>query len=177
MPLNWHDSVFALIDLRSFTSVWFWIAVAVLWSNLVHVVIGVPHDMVVLARRQGGRAMDDLVALCGVQARRRVGLMRRGGVWLVLLSSAGLTALAVLGFRYRIEFAQALTLLLVPLALVVVLNQRLALRLDTAMPPPEQLTRALTLHRLKIQAIGLVAILVTSVWGMLSNLSLTVLGR
>lgn len=175
--MNWHDSVFALIDLRSFSNVWFWIMLALLWSNLVHAIIGVPHDMVLRARRRGGQALEDLVAQAEVQARRRVSLMGRGGVWLVALVSAGVSAVAVLGFVYRIEFAQAVTLLLVPLVLVLALNQRLAARIDRAMPAPDQLMRDLTWHRVIVQAIGLAAILVTSVWGMLSNLSLTVLGR
>lgn len=174
--MNGFDSIFSTIDLRSFSSIWFWIAVAVAWSNTAHFILGVPFDMVQRARRHGGTVMADLEALTMIQVRRRLQIVRSGGVWLVAFWSAVLTTLAMLGFAYGHELAQALTLLLLPLSLAAWLSVRLAARFDAAPPTGPALTRALTLHRLLIQAIGLLAILVTTMWGSWFNLTLRMFG-
>jgi hypothetical protein len=174
--LGLYDSVFTLIDLRSFSNLWFWIVLAVTWSVTSHYVIGVPFDMVLRARRKGGAAMADLETMVDLQLRRREGIFRSGGAILVGLWACLLTVVALLGFRYRIEFAQAVTLLVVPLTLVMGLSLRLTSRLRSERPRAEALTRRLTWHRLTIQVIGVLSILVTAVWGMWHNLSLNVLG-
>lgn len=175
--MNWYNSVFTLIDLRSFSNLWFWIVLAVMWSSISHYILGVPFDMVVRARRQGGTAMDDLEVLVAIQTRRRLHVMHASGVWMTVLWAALLSGLAVLGFGYGIEFAQALALLGFPAALVFALGFRLALRLEQDKPSGEGLTRQLTWHRFTVQAIGMVAILITALWGMWYNISLSVLGR
>ena len=172
-----YDSVFTLIDLRSFSNLWFWIVLAVMWSSVSHYILGVPFDMVVRARRQGGAAMADLEVLVGIQMRRRLQVMHASGVWMTVLWAAVLSGLAVLGFFHGIEFAQALALLGFPAALVFALGFRLALRLERDQPSGEGLTRLLTWHRFTVQAIGMVAILITALWGMWHNISLSVLGR
>jgi hypothetical protein len=174
--LGLYDSVFTLIDLRSFSNLWFWIVLAVTWSVASHYVLGVPFDMVLRARRQGGTAMADLEAMVELQLRRRAGILRSGGVWLVGLWTGLLTVVALLGFFYRIEFAQAVALLAVPLTLVMALSLRLSARLRAEQPRAEALTRRLTWHRLTIQVIGVLSILITALWGMWHNLALNVLG-
>lgn len=171
-----YDNVFTLIDLRSFSNLWFWIVLAVTWSVASHYVIGVPFDMVMRARRKGGAAMADLETMVDLQLRRRAGIFQSGGALLVGLWTCLLTAVAILGFWYRIEFAQAVTLLLVPLTLVMGLGLRLAAQLRSERPRAEALTRRLTWHRLLVQIIGVLSILVTALWGMWHNLSLNVLG-
>lgn len=175
--MNWYNSVFTLIDTRSFSNLWFWIVLAMMWSSISHYVLGVPFDMVVRARRQGGQAMSDLEALVAIQARRRLHVMQASGLWMTVLWAALLSAVAVLGFGYGMEFAQALTLLGFPAALVFALGFRLALQLEREEPQSEALTRVLTWHRFIVQAIGLAAILITALWGMWHNISLSVLGR
>nr|WP_245242926.1 component of SufBCD complex [Pararhodobacter sp. SW119] len=171
-----YDSVLTLIDLRSFSNLWYWIVLAVTWSIASHYVLGVPFDMVLRARRQGGAAMADLEAMVDLQLRRRSGIVRSGGAWLVGLWAAVLTIVALLGFWYRVEIAQALALLAVPLTLVMALSFRLSTRLRTERPRDEALARRLTWHRLLIQIIGVLSILVTALWGMWHNLSMNVLG-
>ncbi|MEC7258626.1 MAG: component of SufBCD complex, partial [Pseudomonadota bacterium] len=51
--MDWYSSIFELIDMRSFSNLWFWIALAVTWSTTSHWVLGVPFDMVNRARRNG----------------------------------------------------------------------------------------------------------------------------
>ena len=69
--MNWYDSVFEVIDMRSFSNLWYWIGLAVLWSSVSHWVLGVPHDMILRARREKeGQAMDDLHDLVRVNVNR-----------------------------------------------------------------------------------------------------------
>lgn len=175
--MDWYSSVFTLIDTRSFSNLWFWIVLAGLWSSVSHYILGVPFDLVTRARRQGGTAMADLEALVAIQTRRRLHVMQASGVWMTAIWAALLSGFAVLGFGYGIELAQALALLGFPGALVFTLGFRLALRIERETPRGEALTRILTWHRLSIQTIGLLAILITALWGMWHNISLSVLGR
>lgn len=165
--------------MRSFSSLWYWIAMAVLWSTTSHWVLGVPFDMVLRARRKGGIAAEDMMALTTINVRRLLTIGREAGVALALVLSFLLSTLVVLGFVYRMEFAQALVLLALPLALVGLLSLRTAARLEPVLAAgsdAETVSRALTRHRVAVQAVGLVAITVTSLWGMLQNLQLSVLG-
>ncbi|MCB1407980.1 MAG: component of SufBCD complex [Rhodobacteraceae bacterium] len=175
--MDFYSTVFSTIDLRSFSNIWFWIAVAVGWSNLTHFIIGVPFDMVLRARRRGGQALADLEALTLIQARRRVQIMHSSGVWLVAFWAGVLSALAVLGFGYGAELAQAMTLLLLPMTIAAAIGLRLANRLVADPLAGAALTRKLTLHRLGLQAIGLLAILITTMWGTWHNLSIPLMGR
>jgi len=177
--LNILQTIFDLIDMRSFSSLWYWIAMAVLWSTTSHWVLGVPFDMVLRARRKGGAAAEDLVALTTINVRRLLTIGREAGMALVLVVSCLLSMLVVLGFVYRMEFAQALALLTVPMAAVGLLSLRAAARLEPVLAAgsdAETVSRALMRHRVAIQAVGLVAITATSLWGMLQNLQLSVLG-
>ncbi|MCC5968472.1 MAG: component of SufBCD complex [Pararhodobacter sp.] len=175
--MDWYNSVFTLIDMRSFSNLWFWIVLAVMWSSVSHYILGVPFDMVVRARRQGGEAMHDLEALVAIQTRRRLHLLHASGIWITLFMATLLSALVVMGFGYGIEFAQALAFLGIPATLVFALGFRLALRLEREEPQGEGLTRLLTWHRFTIQCIGLLSVLFTALWGMWHNLSLSVLSR
>ncbi|MCB1360220.1 MAG: component of SufBCD complex [Rhodobacter sp.] len=171
------DSLFSTIDLRSFSNVWFWLVLAVAWSNASHFLLGVPFDLVQTARRKGGEAMADFETLARIQSRRRMQIMERAGVWLVAFWMAVLSALAVLGFRYGLEFAQALVLLLGPLTLAAWLTLRLAARIDRGLyPEGDAMARAFGRQRILVQAIGLFTILVTTMWGMWQNLTLRALG-
>ncbi|PVH30786.1 component of SufBCD complex [Pararhodobacter oceanensis] len=174
--MDFYSTVFSTIDLRSFSNIWFWIAIAVAWSNMTHFIIGVPFDMVLRARRRGGQAMADLEDLALIQARRRGEIMRSSGVWIVGIWTAILTTLAVLGFGFGEELAQAMTFLLVPMSVATGLGLGFAAKLERAPLRGSALTRKLTLHRVMIQGLGLVAILITTMWGTLHNLSIPVFG-
>lgn len=177
--MNILQTIFDLIDMRSFSSLWYWIAMAVLWSTTSHWVLGVPFDMVLRARRRGGIAAEDLVALTTINVRRLMTIGREAGMALAVVVSFLLSMLVVLGFGYRMEFAQALSLLALPLAVVGLLSLRTAARLEPVLAAgsdAETVSRVLTRHRVAVQVVGLVAITVTSLWGMLQNLQLSVLG-
>ncbi len=174
--LDWYSTVFELIDMRSFSNLWFWIALAVMWSSVSHWVLGVPYDMVLRARRVGGQAERDLEDIARVNVNRLLYIARVSGPWIVGLLFFLLSSLAILGFIYRVEFAQALFLLGAPMSAVAVLNTRTAHRIKREKAHGLLLHKRLTRCRLYTQMIGTLSIFVTALWGMYQNLSLGVLG-
>lgn len=170
--MNILDTIRSLIDMRSFSNLWYWIALAVSWSSTSHWVLGVPFDMVLRARRQGGQAAQDLVTLTRVNVSRLLVIGRDAGIVLAVFVSFVLTSLVVLGFGYGIEFAQAVALLLVPLSFVALLSLRAAARLEPVLagePTAETIAQILSRHRIMVQAVGVIAITGTAMWGMLMN--------
>lgn len=168
--VDWYKTVFELIDLRSFSNLWFWIALAVLWSTTSHWVLGVPFDMVVRARKNGGQEAQDLHDLVGINARRLLFIVRVSGLWLIAIAAFVLTVLVVLGFVYDVEFAQAVFLLLAPMGVVSGLSLSTAQHITVMQMQGEDLYRRLTRHRMTIQVIGMVSIFITSLWGMWQNM-------
>ena len=128
--------------------------------------------MVARARRGRGPAEDDLHEVLRVQVLRTLAVADAGGLWLLALGCAALTALALLGFLYGVEFAQAAFLLAFPLSVVGALSVRLARDLARGRAQDEALYRRLSRHRLTIQAIAMASIFVTAMVGMVHNLSL-----
>lgn len=167
--------VYELIDLRSFSNLWYWLMLALTWSRASHWILGVPWDMVQRARRQGGDAERDFCDILRVNLNRIDYIFGTAGHALVAIVSALLTMLAVLGFGYGIEFGQAVFLIAFPLAIVGALSVRMAGRIRRDGAEGAALHRRLTRHRVTVQAIGLVSIFVTACWGMLMNLNLAVL--
>lgn len=174
--MDWYTSIFEVIDMRSFSNLWFWIALAVVWSSASHWVLGVPYDMVTRARRAGGQARQDLNDITRVNVNRMLYIVDVSGIWLLALSCFVLSALATIGFFYGIEFAQAVFLLAFPLTWVALLNLATARRIRDGALEGEDLARALGRCRLFTQIIGMLAIFFTSLWGMYQNLSIGVLG-
>lgn len=170
--MPWTTTLFELIDMRSFSNLWFWIALAVLWSTTAYYVIGVPFDMVVRAQKKGGAAADDLMDLARIKITRLLDLVERSGDWLAGGIAFVLTALVVLSVRYGVEFAQAVLLLVGPQLLVHYLAVRAARAIRAANPESDQLCAMLIRHRVHRQLIGMAAIFVTAMWGMWVNLAL-----
>ena len=175
--MTWYDSIFELIDLRSFSNLWYWIALAVTWSMTSHWVLGVPFDMVTRARRQGGAAQADLETMVHINVARLTYIADVSGVWLAALVGFGLTVLAVLGFFYNVEIAQALFLIVAPISVVRLLGLRAARRVMAGQGSGEDLFRLLRRHRVTVQAIGMFSIFVTSMWGMYQNMQFGALGN
>jgi len=174
--VDWYQGLTEVIDMRSFSNLWFWIALAVVWSSASHWVLGVPFDMVSRARRHGGQAEQDLHDIMRINVNRLLLIASISGVFLIGIVSFVLSTLAVLGWIYDVEFAQAVFLLACPMTAIGALSVRTALRIAQTDPTGEALRRALTRHRFVTQAIGTVAIFFTAVWGMISNLSISGLG-
>jgi hypothetical protein len=80
--LDWYKTIFEVIDLRSFSNLWFWLALAVLWSTVSHYVIGVPHDLIRRAEREAGQSLADVEALANIYTRRMLFIWRSGGMFI-----------------------------------------------------------------------------------------------
>ena len=174
--MDWYEAVFEVIDMRSFSNLWYWIALAVLWSTTSHWVLGVPFDMVIRARRKGGEAERDLEDITRINVNRLLYIGRVSGIWLLAFGSAVITALVILGFWYRVEFAQALFFFAFPLSIIGILSMSTAKRIHEEGSTGEQLQRRLTRHRLYTQVIGMFSVFVTAMWGMYQNLAVGPLG-
>ncbi len=174
--LDLTQTIFEVIDMRSFSNLWFWIALAVLWSTASHWVLGVPWDMITRARRKGGKFEDDVAVLVRVYVDRILHVAEVSGLVLIVLVCFLLTSLAVLGFGYAVEFAQALFLLALPMTVVGLLSIRSARIIDATHPEGEELYRRLHAHRMTVQLIGMASIFVTTMWGMFQNFSFGALG-
>lgn len=171
--MSWYETLELLIDFRSFSSIWYWIVVAVLWSTASHWVLSVPYDMILRARRRGGEAMTDVELLVAISVRRITYIMDVSGLWIVAFACFLLTMLALTGLVYGSEMSQAIFLLAVPMALVGLATVRTAQAQARAPLAGEALLRRLLRLRSVIRLIGLVAIIVTAGWGMWTNLYLT----
>lgn len=164
------DTVLEVLDARSFSSIWYWLAVAAAWSLATHRVLGVPWDVVARAERLGGEAEDDLHDALRVSVLRLVRAADEWGLWLLGLASAALTSLGLLGFLYWVEFAQAAFLLAAPMTVAGALTLRAARDLAAGRARGDRLYARLRRHRLTVQALGAASIFVTALWGMYLNL-------
>ncbi|MBL3551287.1 component of SufBCD complex [Rhodovulum sulfidophilum] len=171
--MDLYGKLFELIDMRSFSNLWYWIALALLWSGASHWVLGVPFGLIQRAQRQGGQAARDVTTLVGVNARRYLAVATEAGLWIAALGGFVLTMLAVLGFGYRVEFCQAVFLLVAPMTLVGLWSVRTARLYAARGPEGEALYGMLRGHRLGVQAMGIVSVFVTALWGMWMNMLVT----
>ena len=174
--MSFYQTVFDLIDMRSFSNLWFWLALAAVWSAAGHYALGVPYDMVSRAATRGGQAEKDLEFLVRLRVERLVLVSTLAGPWLVAMGALALSSLAVLGFAYGVEVAQALFLMGFPLSVVGLLSLRAAERIAGEGFGGAVLRRRLVRHRRMVQAIGAVSIFVTAMWGMHQNMSVSPLG-
>lgn len=176
VDLTLTQLVLDLIDLRSFSNLWYWIALAVTWSTASHWVLGVPFDMVLRARRQGGQAMADLEDMVRINVNRMLYISNEAGVLLLAIWCCVLTMLVLLGFWYQVEFSQAVFLLVFPLSIVGHFRVRTARKISEMGENGENLCLRLNRHRIVVQVLGMISIVVTAVWGMLQNLNISPLG-
>ena len=165
-----------MIDLRSFSNLWYWIALAVMWSTASHWILGVPFDMVHRARKNGGQSAEDLEDLVRINVNRMLYVVQMAGLWILAIACFVLSSLATLGFGLDVEFAQAVFLLLFPMAAVGLVNLATARSIRLNEPQGDALYRRLATCRFAIQIIGMISIFVTAMWGMYQNLRLGVFG-
>lgn len=168
--MNWTQTVFEVIDMRSFSNLWFWIALAVMWSTASYWVLGVPFDMIQRATRGDEEAVSDLQHMVHINVKRILYITGRSGLWLVGFLCFFLTTLAILGFVYNVEFAQALVLLGVPMTIVWSFAIRMAHIINVEGYEPEALIRRLIRQRMLTQFVGMFSIFVTATYGMFQNI-------
>ena len=173
-PLDFLDLITEVINLRSFSNMWYWIVLAILWSSLSHWTVGVPFHLVVRAKRGDARAETDMRVLTRMNAERMLHYAETSGVPAVAFATFLLTGLAITGWFYGVEFSQAIFLLLFPSTLVMALSVWTSHRLhkDDYARVPNMLRQ----HRLMVQVLGVVFIFVTAFWGMYQNVNVGPLG-
>jgi len=154
-----------VIDMGSFTALWYWIVVAMVWSSSSHFVMGVPYDMLIRARRHGGQAVQDFELMVQLSARRITGYMDVGGPWFLGVFAFIISMLATLGFWYEREFAQAMFFLMAPLTTVGFLSVAAARRVQREALRGEAIFALMRRTRFWIQINGMLAIAATSAWG------------
>jgi hypothetical protein len=169
----WLETAFEVIDMRSFSNLWFWIALAALWSTASHYSMGVPFDMVRRAAKGDAQALEDMWILGNIQARRLLFIADNTGTLSLAFAGFATTSLTLLGWRYDVEFAQAILLLFLPMTVVFWLSVRTARRAQGLDAP--DLGNLLAAHRRAVQGVGVVSIFLTSMWGMWVNTSQSVL--
>lgn len=156
--------------MRSFSNLWYWIALAVVWSSASHFVLGVPYDLLQRAQRHGGQAMTDFEDIVRVNVNRIVHIVDVAGFFLLGFWTFLLTTLVILAFWYNVEFAQAVGLIALPMTLVFAMTIRLARRIAAERPDGDRLVRLIVRQRFWTQVIGMIAIFTTAMFGMYQNL-------
>ncbi len=175
--MNWYDSIFELIDMRSFSNLWFWIVLAVMWSSTSHWVIGVPWDMVLRARKgKNPQSVADFEDMVRINSNRLLHIARESGLLLAGFACFMLTVLFMLGFVYKNEFSQAVFLLGFPMSLVGILSIGTARTIQNQELTGETLFKRMFRHRMITQIIGILSIFATAMWGMLQNMTTGALG-
>ena len=160
------------IDLRSFSNLWYWIALFAVWVRAVRFGLGVPYDMVSTARRDGGQTLHDVEVIVRITTTRLLAFSRGLGLWLVGLVSFAGTVLALMGFVYRSGFAQAVFFLFVSLCGLGYLALRAALRVEAGEGQGEALLALLTNHRRSVQFLAFLAVGATTLFGAYANAQL-----
>jgi len=169
--VDWSNTILQVIDMQSFSSLWYWILVALLWSTVANRVMGVPSDMIHRASNKGGQAEIDLADLVRINVNRQLNTAAVAGIWLLGLISFFLTTLAALGFIYQIELAQAVFLVLFPMTLVGAYTLSTSRLIAATNPQGDDLCAILMRQKFWTQIIGMVSIFCTALYGMFHNLA------
>lgn len=170
------ETIFELIDMRSFSNLWFWIVLAVLWSSTSHWVMGVPWDMVQRAKTGDEQGVIDLHDMVRINCNRILYIARETGLLMAGFVCFVLTTLGLLGFVYDNEFSQAVFLLAFPMSIVGLLSVYTANKITENGLVGDALYKQMHRHRIGTQVVGMLSILVTAMWGMLANLTAGALG-
>ncbi|MCV2449077.1 hypothetical protein [Paracoccus sp. DMF] len=173
------EAILALLDSRSFGSIWFWVILTLAWTMAGRRSLGVPSDVIAAAGRTAPGPEDDPAALMLLDwlslTLPRWQLGPREGAVLLGVGAFLVSTLAVLGFGYGLEMAQALVLLILPFAGLFALDLRLARRLGAVLARAEvgqpvneagaEAARLLRHHRRVGLAISVLSVAVTAFYG------------
>lgn len=175
------DGMIAFLDNRSFGSIWFWLVLVGMWSAVGRNVIGIPSEVLARARQaqKAGQPESQPVLMLldwlSLTLPRWQVAPREGAAFLGICAFI-LTSLAMLGFGYDLEMAQALVLLLLPFLILFLMRLRLARRLipllqdgQSGLQPigqvGDQAVRLLVWHRRFVTLLSIVAVAATALWG------------
>jgi hypothetical protein len=147
-----------VISLRSFSNIWYWLALAAFWTWAMGQVMGVSNALL----RQSLRGESaDLERLAQIQAQVWLTRWQRGQVWIVTFGTAALGLISVLAFFSGSEFAQAVWFIAMPYALIWLIWLRLALLIMREKPQAGALVRVMFNTKNHVQIIGFAFIFIT----------------
>lgn len=175
------EAILTLLDSRSFGSAWFWVMLLFAWTAAGRRVAGVPMDVINAVARKNRAEGDDQAAVALLDwlslTLPRWQISGSGGAVLLGLATFALTSLALLGFVYDLEMAQALVLLTLPFALVFAMEMRLAHRLRAVLARAErgapvgqaacEAARMMRRHRLGFTLMSMLAVALAAFHGAL----------
>lgn len=166
------DVIFGAISIRSFSALWYWVAVAVFWGGALGWGLGLPYGMVAQAQRSApGMARLEAAALAQANYRAQGYMPAK-----VALAFAGLAMVTVLAFFYGIELALALWFIAAPMLLIWGLGLRAAQQILGASGQGDALIAVMYRLRLYTQIIGFVFIFMNIITAFLYMLSQGQLG-
>ncbi|WP_143226569.1 component of SufBCD complex [Actibacterium pelagium] len=164
-----------LLDMQSFSNLWYWIVLAVVWASVSYFMMGVPYDMYRQARWHGGQAQEDLITLLKIYIRRVDHILAKSGLFIIAFTFFLISLMVGLGFFYGNEFSQAVLLIFVPACMIAALNVRNCKKVKRLelYNEPDKLYRLMARYRLTVQIIGVVDIVITTFWGIAVNFTRT----
>lgn len=177
------DGLIRLLDSRSFGTIWFWLALLGMWSATGRTILGVPSEVLLQARRAQAAGEPESPAVITLLDWLSLTLPRwllgpqEGAIFLAVTSFL-MSSIAILGFGYGLEMAQALTLLLVPFLILfwmrVLLARQLAPLLAAGQAGERPLDgvatdagRYMIRHRRLVSLLSVFSVAVTAGWGTL----------
>ncbi|MFC7705137.1 component of SufBCD complex [Plastorhodobacter daqingensis] len=173
--MSLYQHLYEVLDTRSFTTLWYWIALLAFWYLAGVRVLGIPYDMVLQARRDA-TAQAALAQMAALSVPRQIPA-GQAGVWATGFAALLLTMLFMLGFSYGLELAQALFFLALPMCLLALMRVRVARRIHERGLEDGALVKALMRHRGMVQLLGMISVFFTVLWGMWHSLTVGVLGN
>ena len=166
-----YQTILELLDMQSFSNLWYWIVLAVVWASVSYFMMGVPYDMYRQARWHGGQAEEDLIALLKIYIRRVEHILHRSGLFIIAFAFFLISLMVGLGVFYGNEFSQAVLLIFVPACMIAALNVRNCMKVKRLelYDEPKKLYRLMSRYRLTVQIIGVLDIIITAFWGIAVN--------
>lgn len=151
-----------VLNSPSFGSFWYWLMIAVSWSQMTHFSLGAGLHDVRDAMRKGGQDMEDVEHLISINSRRLVQTFDKYGAVLTAIVMFLIASMATLGFGFNFELMQAMFLLVFGLVWAWVLALRFAKRVCVQELRGEALCKGFSNLRTKKQFVGIFMIFVTS---------------
>lgn len=156
-----------VIRSRSFTSVWYWIVFALIWTRTTHWTLGVPYEDARNARDLGGQYATDFEIKIEINIRKTLDVFEGHSVFFTAFVAFLLGTVFTLGFHFSIQMMQAVFFLLFPLTIVSVLSIHFAQRMRDERLHGEALFLAYVWHRRINQGIVAFSIFSAAFWGVL----------
>lgn len=174
------QTILAILDSRSFGSIWFWLLLTLAWTMAGRRVLGVPYDIAGAALKETGPGADGPAAILLLDwLSLTLPRWRAGATEIAVLTGLAafaMTALFLLGFLYGLEMAQALVLLILPFLLLFPAEMRLAQRVQGIVRAAErrevsvneagrQAARLMRRHRRIVSTLSILAVAMTAYRG------------